>query len=65
MERNTLKMCQIWAHGSNQVDLRTERQLHADEVRKRDNLNERYNRALSYRDIVGAKKIDFHNEIEK
>lgn len=65
MERNTLKMCQIWAHGSNQVDLRTDRQLHADEVRKRDNLNERYNRALSYRDIVDAKKIDFHNEIEK
>ena len=65
MEGNTLKLCQIWAHSSNQVDLRTSAQLRAAEVRRRENLTERYNRALSYRDIVNTKQIDFHNEIEK
>ena len=65
MEGNALKLCQIWAHSSNQVDLRTSAQLRAAEVRRRENLTERYNRALNYRDIVNTKQIDFHNEIEK
>ena len=65
MEGNTLKLCQIWAHSSNQVDLRTSAQLRAAEVRRRENLTERYNKALSYRDIANTKQIDFHNEIQK
>ena len=65
MEGNTLKLCQIWAHSSNQIDLRTSAQLRAAEVRRRENLTERYNKALSYRDIANTKQIDFHNEIQK
>ena len=65
MERENLKMCQIWASGSNQIDLRTEGEMHADEVRKRWDLYERYNKALNNYDISKSGTITYDNQIRK
>ena len=65
MEQENLKMCHIWSSGSNQIDLRTKEQLHAEEVRKRWDLYERYNKALNNYDITKEGTINYDNQIRK